>query len=340
MMVRRSLPCLALSLMIWPTAARAANGLRPRTPAVFSDVSCVQTVTRGEPLVLDYSVPFDDTDLTPDELADSRTQQFFAFSRARFDFSFPVWVNQSDFDRADANGDITVAFDSDNILETSALWPSASWVRITPDDPRLPITMEQAAMGVAWDTTDTPPGTWLVAAYTWEPENNLWSPRFGAVRVEDPADPDATGPTVFLPREDGLLATRGEPLTLSGCVQAPEGSTITAAWATVGGGIEEPEWVPFLEDEVVENGALSLEFIAPAQASATVKVRVEITDPDGRTYIAYTPTTIAVVGEVMEGGDDDGGGGACTCSAERPRSDSTSIALFGLLLFGRRRRVR
>jgi MYXO-CTERM domain-containing protein len=298
-----------LALALVPSAAHAANGLRPRTPAIFTDVPCLQTVRRGEVLHIEYSVSFDDTELTPDELPDSRRQQLLAFSRQRFDFAFP--------------------------LETSTQWPAETWLRITPDDPRMPITMAQAAMGVDWDTSDVTPGTWLVTAYTWEPENNLWSPRFGAVRVEDPGDPDAAGPTVFLPRTDGLVADRSEPLVVSGCVQAPAGSTLTAYWGTIEG-VDEPEWVPFLEDEPVESGELSLEFLAPAQTGSTVKLRLEITDSAGRGYVAYTPTTIAVVGTSPANG---GGGEDCACTSDRPGAPGALVGLLVLLLGVRRRRA-
>lgn len=341
-MLRRLLPLLVLAsasaLPSMPT--HAANGLRPRTPAQFQSVPCLQAFDRGEPVDITYAVPFDDVTLTPDELPDSRKHQFFAFGQTHWNFAFPVWINQGDFDRAEANGDITVDFGPDDILESSSQWPTETWVRITPDDPRLPITLEQAAMGVTWDTTDVAPGTWVVAAYTWEPENNLWSPRFGAVRIEDPADREAGGPTVFLPREDGLIANRGEPLAVTGCVEAPEGSTVTASWGTIVG-VDEPQWVPFLEDEPVDSGELTLDLVAPAEAGATIKLRVEITDPQGRTYVAYTPTTIAVVGEVMEtGGDDDGGGEGCGCASDRPSGSAGPLGLLVLLGLLRRRRRR
>lgn len=337
---------LVLALVLAPSVAQAANGLRPRTPAVFPSLPCMQTIAPGEVLHIEYSVPYDDVDLTPDELPDSRRHQWLAFSQQRYDFKFPVWVSQSDFDRADANGDITLDFGPDDILESSSLWPAGTWLRITPDDPRLPITAEQAAMGVDWDTTGVAPGTWLVAAYTWEPENNLWSPRFGAVRIEDPADPEAAGPTVFLPRDDGLFATRGEPLVLSGCVETPAGSTLTASWGTIEG-IDEPEWIPFIEDQPVESGELSLEFVAPAETGITVKVRVEVTDPAGRSFVVFTPTTIGVSGEIAEddtsGGEDMGGGGGCGgCRAGFSGGSSGHHgALMGLgllLLLGTRRR--
>ena len=338
-MLRRLLPLLVLASasVLTPTPAGAANGLRPRTPAQYpATVPCLQTVDRGDAVSIEYSVPYDDTELTPDELPDSRKHQFFAFAETRFDFAFPVWVNQADFDRAEANGDITGEFGPDDILESSSLWPASTWVRITPDDPRLPITAAQAAMGVTWDTTDVTPGTWMVAAYTWEPENNLWSPRFGAVRVEDPADPESAGPSVFLPREDGLIADRSEPLPITGCVEAPAGSTVTASWGTIAGGIDEPEWIPFVEDEPVESGELVLELLAPAEAGATIKLRVEVTDPQGRSHVAYTPTTIAVVGEPPPA-SDDGGGGGCACTHDRPREPWALLGLVALLGLRRRR---
>lgn len=339
-MVRRSSLVLALTVALAavPAVAQAANGLRPRTPALFPSVPCVQTVTRGEVVHIEYTVPYDDTELTPEELPDSRQQQWLAFSQQRFDLGFPTWVSQADFDRAEANGDNTRVYGPDDILETSSRWPAGTWVRITPDDPRLPITAAQAAMGVDWDTTDVAAGTWLVAAYTWEPENNLWSPRLGALRVEEPGDPSTAGPTVFLPRDDGLLANRGEPLVLSGCVQAQSGATITASWGTIAG-IDEPTWVPFVEDEPVESGELELELVLPAEAGSVVKVRVEITDPAGRRYVAFTPTTVAVVGEVPEPVGDPGSEG-CGC-ATRPhhRGAHHGGALVGLvLLLGLRRR--
>lgn len=325
------------ALGLAPAQAQAANGLRPRTPALFTGVPCLQTVTRGDVVHFDYSVPFEDTELTADELPDSRRMQMFAFAKQRFDFAFPVWITQAEFDRADANGDVTREFGPEDTLETSTRWPADTWLRITPDDARVPITFEQAAMGFSWDTAAATPGTWLVAVYTWEPENNLWSPRFGAVRIEAPGDPESAGPTVFLPREDGLLADRAEPLVLTGCVEAPAGSTLTASWGTIEG-IDEPEWVPFLEDEPVESGELSLDFQAPAEAGSTVKLRLEITDPAGRTYVAYTPTPIGVYG-MAPPDDGDGSGEGCGCASEpgERRGALAGLAVV-VVLFGSRRR--
>lgn len=338
---------LGLGVLALPSPANAANGLRPRTPAVYGEVPCVASVERGQVLHIEYSVPADDTELTFDELPDSRGHQFFAFAEQRFDFQLPLWINQSDYDRAEANGDI-VDFADRPILEKDASWPAGTWVRITPDDPRLPITTAQAAMGVDWDTTDTPPGTWLVAAYTWEPEQNLWSHRFGAVRIVDPADPDATGPTVFMSRVGSALADVGEPYAVPGCIEAPAGSTITASWGSIVG-TAEPEWIPFVEDAPVQTGALALDFVPPAEAVGSIKIRMEITDPAGRSYVAYTPAPIGVIGAAGDGGstgddgpaqdEDGGGGGGCRVMGEPAPSAWSGLLLVFLAPALRQRRT-
>lgn len=329
--MRRILVCLGICLTALP--ALGANGLRPRTPARFAESACMQTVQQGEVVDIEYSVDDDDTELTPDELPDSRQFQFFAFGKQRFDFTPPTWINQADFDRAEANGDITKIFDDDDILTLSSDWPAGTWVRITPDDARLPITMAQAAMGVQWDTTDVPPGTWLVYSYTWEPENNLWALREGAIRIEAPGDPDSAGPSLFIEPIGNPIATRGEPLAIPGCVVAPEGTTMTAYWGTAEG-VDEPQWVPFIEDEPVQTGALDLGFDAPAETGDTVRIRVDLTDGAGRTYTAYLVTLVGVVGEAPS---DDGGGG-CRCS-QTPPPTWMAFAALGLLRLRRRRRA-
>lgn len=154
--------------------------------------------------------------------------------------------------------------------------------------------MEQAALGVDWDTAQVPPGTWIVAAYTWEPEQNLWTPRFGAVRIVDSADPDATGPTVFLPAEIPAIVRVGDSHVPIGCIDAPAGSTITASWGSVTGGLA-PQWMPFAVEIPASTGPLALTYEPTSEAIGSVVLRVEITDPGGRSYVAFTPTAIGVI---------------------------------------------
>lgn len=313
----RRLPWLALAAA--PTLAHASNGMRPRTPAVFpDDVPCVQTVTRGETLHIDYAAPFDDTDLGADELPDSRRYQFFAFAEQRYDFELPIWITRADYDRADANGDIVMLGDRP-ILEEDPSWPATKWTRITADDARIPITIAGSAIGVDWDTGSVAPGTWLVAAYTWEPEQNLWTPRFGAVRVVDPDDAAASGPTVFLVNEVPSVVRVGETYSPVGCIEAPNGATITASWGSVTGGAT-PQWIEFATDVPVESGVLDVTWSPGEDAIGSALVRVEITDAAG-SYVAFTPSKIGVVAAL-----DDGGMADDSSSTSSDASTTTSSA--------------
>jgi len=314
---------VAAAVGLLPLTASAANGLRPRTPAVFPDAPCVITADAGSVVSIPYEVPFDDVDLTPEELPDSRQMQFFALRQVPFDYTLPTYITQSDLDRAEANGDNTRMYGASDVLESSSAWPAGSWVAITPSDARVPITIEQAAMGIEWSTATSDTGAWVVAAYTWEPENNLWSFRLGVVRLVDPADPDSAGPAAFI--NAGLQAAPaeiGEPYPVEACVAAPAGSTVTASYGILEG-VDEPTWVPFAEDEVVQGDTHSVDLLAPGEASGkSVKVRFEVTDPAGRTYVTYSPYPILVFGDPSasdddagssDDGDDDGGG--CSCRA-------------------------
>lgn len=291
---------LALLVALAPATASAANALRPRTPAIFQDTPCSITVDKavdGPVLHFEYAVPFDDTDVGPDEVPDSRTMQFFAFAKQKWDYKHPVWINQNDYDRADANGDLAgmIAYTDDDILEKSSLWPPDTWVRITPDDARVPITMEQAAMGFDWDITDVHVGTWLVAVYTWEPEQNLWSFRPGAVRILDSNDPDTRpGPSAFLQDGETQIAEVGVEYTVNGCVEAEPGSVYAVSWGKVSA-LGEPEWITLATDIPVVDGEVRIPFVPPEMADGTfVKLRVDVEEPSGGTFTAYTPRVIEV----------------------------------------------
>jgi MYXO-CTERM domain-containing protein len=312
--MRHAVSLVGLALGLVPVGVLAANALRPRTPAEFDDVPCMTVVDKSEnPLLhIEYRVPYDDIDFTPDELPDTRRHQFFAFGPLRFDFALPNWINRDDYDRSEANGDFTRDYTDDDILEHSALWPAGTWQRITPDDARVPITHEQAAMGVDWDLSTTPVGTWVVATYTWEPDNNLWAYRPGAVKVVDPSDPDSGAPAAFLSFDVPERVTAREPQDLTGCVDAAPGSTMTASWGVLVGN-DEPQWEVFLEDEPAVDGALTLPFSAPDEAAGSrVKVRLEVTDPDGRSYVAFSPP-LAVVANPNPPEEDEEEGGGCSC---------------------------
>lgn len=327
-----------------PAAASAANGLRPRTPALFTDAPCMMSAELGTVVHLDYSIPADDTELTPDELTDSRQMQFFAFRSLPFDFKPPTYITQADFDRAEANGDNTKPYTADDILDTATAWPSSSWIAITPADARVPITAAQAAMGIDWDTTGVTPGPWVVAGYTWEPENNLWSFRMGTIKVVDPTDPDAAGPAAFFDAEvDAPPAQAAEDYPVTACVDAPAGATYTASYGILQG-VDEPTWVPFVDGATVDGSEVALSFVAPAEAgNQLVKLRLDVTDATGATTAVYSPYPITVLAAVGgdEGVDDDAGGtdGGDASGAEggdegcrvAPGRSAPFLALLGLL---------
>jgi hypothetical protein len=274
----------------------------------------------------------DDTDRGGDEVADSRTHQFFAFDHQVFDFSLPNWISEADVERAIANQDVTPEEVSpDDVLESSTQWPAQTWMRITPDEGRLPITLEQAAMGVDWDISAIPVGTYVVAAYTWEPKSNLWSFRFGLIKIVDGQDGP---PAAFLQAAD-LSVELGETLRAPGCIDAMEGSTYTASWGVLEG-VLEPTWTPFIVDEPIASGPFELEFTPPDELTGmTVKLKIDLTDPTGRTYTAFSPKRIPVTGDPPPSPDEPG----CGCRTSRsPLGFAVHSIGFGIVLVAVRRR--
>ena len=315
---------LAAVVGLLPSTALAANQLRPRSPAIFEDTPCMTEIDKaveGPVVHFDYAVGYDDLMLTPEELPDSRTMQFFAIAEQRWDFRLPVWINQSDYDRALENGDHTMPYTDDDIFAKTSLWSPESWVRITPDDARVPITMAQAEMGFDWDLTDVTVGTWMVSAYTFEPELNLWSFRFGAVRIVDSSAPDQRpGPSVFLQDADTLTANVGEMYTLPGCIHADAGSTYAVSYGVIDG-ITEPEWIELFADAPVVNGDLRVEFEPPAElAASSVKIRVDVQDAMGGSYTAYSPSRIDIA--CAEGCGEESSGGFETDTGDETSSDT------------------
>ena len=283
-------------------------------------------------------------DLDPEELPDSRQMQFVAFRHQTWDYIFPNWINQSDYDRALENGDVTVPeiYSDDDILTAASEWPTTEWVRITPDEERLPITIKRAKQGVTWDLMDVPIGTWMIAAYTFEPERNAWSVRQGAARVFDSANPNQDpGPSAFLQNQPEEWASAGDPISYTACVQAQAGATFTASWGLVQAGVD-PSWVDFATDEpIAEGSAIELNFSVPTDTTGAIKVRVKVTEPDGDEYTAFLPYVVEVWPSQGEtDGETSGastGGQSGGCAVDQP--NPIALLLGVLLLAFRVRRV-
>lgn len=303
--------------MLAAPAAHASNGTKPRVPVDWAGAPCMTVVDRSaDPMLhLEYAVPQEDTEITEDEVDDSRTHQFFSFCRARDPQTFlPRWITQADIDRAIAKGAAPDDIDPEDVMETATAW-AGCWDRITADDDRRPITFAAAAAGVDWDTSGLPAGTYTVEAFTWEPPLNIWSPRSGVVKIVDSPALEASGPALAVSSTE-IVINRNESATIEGCVSAMDGSSVTAYWA-----FADPEvtWVPFLEDDPVSGESFAVELTPPEElAGESVLIRVDIEDPMGRSYTSYMQELVIVLGTDGPGTCEDGAGfiGGAGCDDE------------------------
>jgi hypothetical protein len=300
-----------LALLLAPTSARAANEAHPRTPVVWAAADCATVVDRSKQSIVhfDYTIPNEDAPATSDEVSDSRHHQFFAFRRLDYlavanDDGLPRWITQADIDRAAevdsmVRDDIMRGIDPAEILDGGTRFDRSDWVRITPDYPRVPITFDQAAMGVDWEVSAVEPGGWTIWGYTWEPTRNKWEVRAGFVKViAGASEADAAGPAIALLEEDLPTVAAGIPYKLPGCADVPSGSTVTLEWGKIESGVE-PEWCTALHHEPIETGMLDLDLVLPSAAAEPlegadpdapvyVKLRATVTDRHGHEYVAYS----------------------------------------------------
>lgn len=292
-----------------PAIAHAGNGIHPRTPVTWEGAPCMTVVDRSMTTImpLPYGIPYEDTEVTEDEVPDSRQHQFLAYCRQKTTEELhPVWLSWADVEAAsmtDPPLQDPATVEDDEVLDTHPEWSMCS-ARITGDDERRPITFEMADEGVVWDTTEVEAGVWSVYGYTWEPPFNLYSPRPGVVKLIDSPDPADDLPAVaIMTNEVTPYADQTVPINI--CTDALEGSTITASYVDTDD--DTRTWVPFIENEPVEDGEHVLDFTPPIElAGSFLMLRVEITDPMGRTYTAHMRDLATVVAGNPPGCDSDG----------------------------------
>ncbi|MEM9458068.1 MAG: hypothetical protein AAGF11_28080 [Myxococcota bacterium] len=319
---------LAIGLGLWAiaTSASAGNGIKPRIPVDWANSPCMTVVDRSTDATvhMDYMVAEEDTELTGDEVDDSRRHQFFAVCRASDPQSFmPRWITQSDIDRALQVGAAPDEIDPEDILESSTEW-AGCFERINADDDRVPITFAAAEAGIDWDTSAVAAGPYIIEGYTWEPALNLWSKRPGVIKVVDDPDPTQSGPALAINNTEEVIS-KNETVVIEGCVSAMEGATVTAYWGLAE---SEVDWQPFIEDDPVIADAFAVEFAPPEiLAGESVMIRVDVTDPMGRSYTNYMSELVIVLGTDNPGCADGGGfiGGA-----DCPESDSSGDAATGV----------
>lgn len=295
-MLRRLVLVGAVAL---PASARA-HGSHPRTPVVWDEAACLTVVDRTvDPVLgLHYTIPYEDTTISPGEVADSRRHQFLALCR---DYpntlvALPGWITGDDVAAAAAVGLVDPAkIPASEVLTTSTEWQGC-WTRITADDERRPISFEAAMQPVLWDTSSLPVGPRIVLGYTWEPVFNAWWRRTGVVQIVDDLDPAASPPALAV-STPGVLTTVGEPVTIDGCARAMPGSTLTGAYWQFDA--DAPEWVAFAHDVPLVGEDFSLPFgLPPAVIGHDVAVRVEVVDPLGRRFTGHmTRTALILQGE-------------------------------------------
>ena len=308
-MKRSTMIPIACSVLLLPSLAHAGNGAHPRTPVDWSSAACMTVVDRSSdgPLVsLEYAIPYEDTDVTQDEVADSRTHQFFVFCRDRhLEDILPGWISEADVMAADLAGlgDANIVDFELEILDNTPIW-AGCWQRITADDERRPITFAAASTPVPWDTSTLAPGAYVVDGYTYEPWFNLWTPHPGVFKLVDDPDPAANGPAAALTFGEQTVTYGVDEASITGCVDAMAGSTMTLSWSN--GNINgEPNWEVFAADLPVEGASFDVAYAPAIEAvSNSVMIQLEVTDPMGRSWLAYSRQYIAVVEDV--GGDESG----------------------------------
>ena len=359
----------ALGLLA-PSEAAAGNGGHVRTPVEWSGAPCMTIIDRSVSPIHEfaYAIPYEDTELTEDEVADSRTHQFLAFCRDRdLDEPLPGWISEADIQPAVDLGlgdpaELDLELD---VLANSPVWADC-WTRITEDLERRPITYEAAAAPIVWDTTALAAGTWVVNGYTHEPWFNLWTAHPGVFKIVDDPDPAASGPAASLDGPEQNLEF-GESTMVTGCVDAMAGATMRLSWA-IANPNGELAWTEFGELDA-ETGAFSVPFEPPIEtASNPVLIRLEVVDPMGRSWVAHSRNQIGVTdpsagdegcegpfgdpcaeeeegegsgsgessssGPMADGGDsagDSGDGCACTSEPARDASPSGFVWLVVLL---------
>ncbi|MEX1367310.1 MAG: hypothetical protein AB1Z98_29555, partial [Nannocystaceae bacterium] len=289
---------------LWPGAAQAVDGLRVRTPVVWSDVPCAAVVDRSvDPVLhLPYGIPFEDTEVTADEVADGRRHQFFALCRGHDPTDLlPAWISEADVAAAEAMDLIDLGtVGGGAILDLNRDWQGCA-VRITADDQRRPITFEAAAQGVDWDTSGLAAGAWVVEGFTHDPAYSIWSPRPGVVKVVDDPEPAASGPAAAVLNGEEVVRS-GEPVAIEGCISAMEGTTLELRWAEIG----ETEWVTVLVGQPVRGEGFSVDLLLPPEmAGQAARVRIDAEDPQGRRTTAFMGELVIVL-PAAPGCDPDG----------------------------------
>lgn len=299
--------------------ARAGNGGHPRTPVIWPEAPPCMTVIDRSMLTtvhFPYEIPYEDVDVTPDEVADSRRHQFVALCSSYSPQDPPPrWFSWKDVDAAAAKNLLDpMTLTDEDVIETSSLYKDC-FTRITADADRRAITLAEAMKGFDWDVTGLAAGPYTVQGYTWEPAFNFWWPRPGVFHVVDGPDLAAVPPAAALTNQEDFMFG-DDTLVLEGCARAMPGSTASGYWSLTG---ETLDWQLFAEGVAVDGDAIALPFQPPPPTiQQTVALRVDVTDPLKRSFSAYPIHLLTILpgsgGTTTTTGCNDSGsfiGGEC-----------------------------
>jgi hypothetical protein len=209
----------------------------------------------------------------------------------------PLWLDLDDLTRAEAANAPTIApnFHAADFVEdvlSERLDLESYWRPIGLAGMRVPITMDQAMLGVTWDLRDVPAGLYQVVGYVFSPPYNAWEPRPGWIKIIDDM---GELPAVTVESIDASLFD-GQGRRVAGCVDAVPGSTLSA-WFSLEDAAEGPRWQPFAQGVPVERDRFELCLHKPADGSAGIaRVRVAITAPDGNATVAHAPDRLVLIG--------------------------------------------
>ena len=284
------------TLLFVPSLAHATNGNTPRTPALYPPHACMARVDRSvSPLYhFDVTIPFEDVTLTMDELADSRTFQFFALCHDDHRLqTMPNWIDESDAMRALELGLIPELPPASDVLAGNPHWAPDDCVQVINAE-RMPISCDATMMGVQWDTTGVPAGNYVIRGYTFAPAVNLWTSRLGVVQV---ADDDTVAPLVALTSpvyEPKAFQQSG--FRILGCMGGPEGTKVTLSWAATSSDMldDESAWTQFAELDAA--GGEIDELLVPPESAIYLGllVRGVATAPDGTSWTGFAPGFITI----------------------------------------------
>jgi hypothetical protein len=289
------LPALA------PTDASAANGNMPRTPALYPPHPCLTLVDRSASTTthFDVHIPYEDTQLTEDELPDSRTFRFVALCREPHRLEpLPNWIDADDAARALDAGIIDALPEPADVLRDSPAWTPGhdgaadSCVQLATPQP-LPISCDATAAGVDWDVAAVPAGNYVLRGHTFAPPSNLWTARTGVVQVHDGTPLPVAA--LVSPVYDAKAFER-DGYRVLGCMDGPPGTTVTLQWASTATADLDADtsWTSFAELDASARWIDTELTFAPEMVYLGVLLRAVARGPDGQRWIAHSPGFVTV----------------------------------------------